>query len=751
MARTHEATTAAALAPVYELAARCLAQLCGDAEPSTSMRWAAARKAMTAAARARLCATGTEANGELFAAAPTGASAAQRAALATVPEPQWPTATPPPSFAQLGAMYPELLASAERKRSGAWFTPQALALPTASRVLRPLLLHQPLPLVCDPAVGSGAFLLAALREISAATGADKAHIAAHCLHGMDLDPTAASLACWSLHEACEGNPPPIQTLEAHIRCGDGLLEGDAGGSDAVLGNPPWDTWQDERRERHAADSAQQRSAAVPQLRDHFAHQGRGKLYTYRLFVERAYQLLRPSGRLGLIVPASLWFDRDAAPLRELLLERCSWEWLFAFVNRASLFAIDRRYRFGVIVARKGGRTDAVRVAFGADTAAAWAEAEPRHHRYLRTDLAALSPHAKTFVEIGSERDLALLRHLNAHGRPLLGEHGLCTWRQGDFNMTSDRDRFVACRAAERSGWRQEPDGTWRHPSEPGERRALWQGAMIGTLHPQMGAYDSGSGRGVRWRRAAPSGKTEPQYLVESNAAAAMGPRIGLRALSNATNERSAIACLLADEPCGNSLGVLTARPDSRTPWRDCAFAAGVLASLTYDWALRLRLSGTNLNRFLLEDTVLPACDLATQVAIAQRTLRLCAILPWHASSWRASQREGWLPADWSFATHAATADAERRRIHAELEAYVAMAFGLTADDFAWILRDCAHPAASLRKSTLTRGLDQRGFWRLDRELPPEERLPARALQCFAARGADSNAAETPQPATIELR
>ena len=751
MARIQRAPAAAAIATLRELATTCLAPLRGASEPSPAMRWAAARKAITAAARARLHARGIAATGELFAARPIGIGAAQLAALAALTEPQWPSSAPRLDFAQLGAAYPALLAAAARKRTGAWFTTPNLATPTANRVLRPLLVQQPRPRVCDPAVGSGAFLLAALHEICAATGAAKALVATQCLYGLDLDPTAASLACWSVHEACDDDPPSIHALEAHIRCGDGLLERDASTMDAVLGNPPWDTWQDERRERTAADATHPRSAVIAPLRERFVHQGRGKLYTYRLFVERAYQLLRPGGRLGLIVPGGLWFDRDAAPLRELLLEQCSWEWLFAFVNRASLFAIDRRYRFGVIVASQGGRTDAVRVAFGADTAEAWATAEPRHLRYLRTDLPVLSPHAKTFVEVGSDRDLALLRHLNAHGRPLLGAQGLCTWRQGDFNMTSDRGRFVACRAAERDGWRQGADGRWRHPQRPGAMQALWQGAMIGTLHPQVGAYDSGTARGVRWRPAATDGRTEPQYLVEDGAVAVHGPRVGLRALSNATNERSAIACLLADEPCGNSLCVLTARPDSHAVVGDCAFAAGVLASLTYDWALRLRLSGTNLNRFVLEDTALPACDRATQVAIAQRALRLCAILPWHTTTWHIAQQEGWLPMTWSPATHAATRAAERRQIHAELEAYVAYAFGLTAADFAWMLRDCAHPVETLRKPAFTRSLNQRGFWRIDRELPPEERLPAQALRCFAALTADAYARCQPQPAATELR
>src|SRR6185436_20912191 len=90
------------------------------------------------------------------------------------------------------------------------------------------------------------------------------------------------------------------------------------------------------------------------LRARFGHQGPGKLQTYRLFTEQAVTLLRPGGRLGLLLPASLWFDRGARPVRELLLDQCRWEWLFAFENRHALFPIDCRYRFGAVIAEKGG-------------------------------------------------------------------------------------------------------------------------------------------------------------------------------------------------------------------------------------------------------------------------------------------------------------------------------------------------------------------------------------------------------------
>lgn len=699
------------------------------------LRWAAARRVVAAAAAARLAARGQPTAGSLFTAMPPGASAGRRAALVLVGAADPGEAARPedaPPLATLATAYPGLLQSTARKRTGAWFTPQTLAAPTVQRTLAPLARAAgPPPRVCDPAAGGGAFLLAALEHLAAATGRPRGELlAAGTLSGVDLDPTAAGLAALALHEACGEGAPPIARIEAHLRCGDGLAEFRAGSFDAVVGNPPWETLQGSRREGAAAGvDAIGREA----LRARFGLRGRGKVYTYRLFVARALELLRDGGRLGLIVPASLWFDRDAAPLRERLLDECSWEWLFGFENRRRLFAIDTRYRFAAVVAQRGGRTVAVRTAFGRDDPAEWSAAEPAHLPFPRAWVRSLSPDSGAFVEVRDRRDLELLRHLHAAGEPLLGPAGGFRWRQGDFNMTSDRHRFRLRSECERRGWRRADDGTWRRGAADPVLRPLFQGAMIGDLHPNAGAFAGGDGRAVRWREPRDPTAPEPRYLVAADGRRPTAPaRAVLRALSNATNERSAIACLLGDEPCGNSLGVLTPRHAHGRPVRECAFLAGVLGSLVWDWALRQRLAGTNLNRFVLADTVVPRADEDARDRIAAAALQLCALLPWHASLWRAARAEGWLPPGAAPAS-LPPRDVRRQRLRAALEVEVARAFRLDEAALRWILRDCDHPVTVLRDRSFARGLDAKGFWRVDRDLAPARRLPA-AVLLLAARG-----------------
>ncbi|MEZ6037662.1 MAG: N-6 DNA methylase [Planctomycetota bacterium] len=503
-----------------------------------------------------------------------------------------------------------------------------------------------------------------------------------------------------------------------VTTGDGLLDDTLapGTFDCVLTNPPWETLQS------GADAP----ARVRALRPRFVHQGSGKLYTYRLFVERALQLLRPGGRLGMVVPASLWFDRDAEPLRRLLLDECDWQWLFGFENRDKVFAIDSRYRFAVVLASKGGSTKNVRVAFGRTALAEWAAPAPQHVRYRRDELRLLSPHSGAFVEAEHRRDLDVLRRMHEAGRPLLGDadQGAFSWRQGDFNMTSHKAHFVLREHAERDGARHVGDGTFVLPD--GRRLlSLVQGAMVYDLDANAGAHLDGTGHKTRWRAALP-GELRPLYLVDADAwreAAATRPtaRLVLRALSNATNERTAIACLLPDLPCGNSLGVIAPPPDEPRPLRALAASAAVLSSLAFDWSLRLRLGGTNLNGFVLRDCVVPRLDDAVTDELARAALRLCSTAPWCAPLLVQAANEGWRG-------DAAPAHdpAERRALFTLIDRMVGDAFGLDADDITWITRGCGDTDRGERYA--------KGFWRLDRELPAADRRPARWLSTCCQGG-----------------
>jgi N-6 DNA Methylase len=260
-----------------------------------------------------------------------------------------------------------LLNTVARRRSGSHYTPRALTERVVADTLTPLLGPAPSPdevlavRVCDPALGTGAFLVAACRfladrllEAERRAGvvhgeaaarqrsAARSRIAAQCLHGVDPDELAVEVARQSLWLAIEDATLPLAAFDDALRVGEALLGppaastaehavpgGDAvprenavpreraarraptpfdwerafprvfeerGGFDAFVGNPPWVSY--------AGRAAQ---PLAPELRAAYARYA--SFHGYRnlqgLFVERCARLLRPGGRLGLVLPSSM--------------------------------------------------------------------------------------------------------------------------------------------------------------------------------------------------------------------------------------------------------------------------------------------------------------------------------------------------------------------------------------------------------------------------------------------------------------
>lgn len=142
--------------------------------------------------------------------------------------------------------------SDERRKSGSHYTPRSLTAPIVGRTLGPVLARlgaPPTPAqildlkVCDPAVGSGAFLVEACRQLGdALVTAWHAHgevpvippdedevlharrlVAQRCLYGVDRNPIAADLAKLSLWLATLARDHPFTFLDHSIRAGDSLV------------------------------------------------------------------------------------------------------------------------------------------------------------------------------------------------------------------------------------------------------------------------------------------------------------------------------------------------------------------------------------------------------------------------------------------------------------------------------------------------------------------------------------------------
>jgi hypothetical protein len=149
-----------------------------------------------------------------------------------------------------GEMY--LQPTEERRRSGSHYTPRSLTEPIVKTTLRPIfeaMGERPKPeqildlKICDPAMGSGAFLVEACRLLAdKLVTAWNTHggipkippdedphlyarriVAQRCLYGVDKNPFAVDLAKLSLWLATLARDHPFTFLDHALRCGDSLV------------------------------------------------------------------------------------------------------------------------------------------------------------------------------------------------------------------------------------------------------------------------------------------------------------------------------------------------------------------------------------------------------------------------------------------------------------------------------------------------------------------------------------------------
>lgn len=447
--------------------------------------------------------------------------------------------------------------------------------------------------------------------------------------------------------------------------------------DAVLGNPPWEAIRRHDSEFFASldgadPQAPERYAAYRQTlrqQDRIAHRlyrlhrarlaggrrlaGRGTYDAWMLFVERAHQLLAAGGGLGLVLPGAFHGSEGAAGVRRLLVDQMRLRCCYSFENRAQprLFAIDSRFKFAVVIAEKSAPAEHFSCAFyRRDTS--WLEQPHDRLCYSRQLLGRTGGDSLTFLELRSPAEQRIAEGLYGQAGPLFGEHcaqvGI-SLRQ-EVNMTYDAGAFVAATQAQ----------------PPEQFLPLHEGK---TFHQ----YSD------RW--------APPRYFLRSDSpsvrdhwrAAAGHYRLAFRAIASATNERTAIFCLL---PPGHLLG--NSAPGERTPMRrDPRAALALLAvanSFCFDWALRGRASA-NVNLFILNRCPLPSLSPAETRFLSHAALRLSCNHAGYAALWQSQLGSTEASPSWPVLD----TDLRRWEVRADIDALVAAAYGLSREEYSQVL------------------------------------------------------------------
>ncbi len=604
----------------------------------------------------------------------------------------------------------------KRKQGGIYYTPQFLVDYLVMATLGERLKECKTPeealkiRVLDPACGSGTFLVRALEEfkswfsgnaeskendggISDFTNA----VLENCIYGIDLDPSAVRLAKLNLFLHAMGTQkhlPGLNISERNSIAIDGDLPKslntgrdfplvhEQGGFDIVLGNPPWEKWKPDSQEFFEqfepgfkslpAQQAKKRMEDILKTRKYARMQWEAKLREYeiyseiyrenykfqsadvngrgvsgdidlyKVFTERFHQLLKDGGLAGIVVPSGIYTDLGAKGLRSMLFEHSQVKALYSFENRGHAIFPDvhASYKPVLLVFQKGGRTKSFPCAFFLHSNDDLQEAIENPTIMDIDFVKKSSPTSWGVLEIKSAKDYEIVQKLLKF--PPLGQKIDGAWNielSRGFDMTNDSHLFKT-------------------------------GVLAGV--PML------EGKNIeqfthKWKEA-----PTPRYKVfEKDIEANIKPEkiyhrgywMAYRLIASSTNYRTFISTIVPPGyVCGNSLAIVRL-PDLK----ELCFLAGVMNSFVVDYFMRQKISA-NINMFYFLETPVPRLSTGKEFdAIARKVAQLvCTTKEFD----ELKKLVGVEPV---------INENDRAMARAQLDVMVAKLYGITKDEFAYIL------------------------------------------------------------------
>jgi len=477
--------------------------------------------------------------------------------------------------------------------------------------------------------------------------------------------------------------------------GEGL--GVRGGFDAIITNPPWETFQPNGKEFFSEYSesvskkkmdikdydAELKRLLVDEVvktawltyQSNFNHQREffrfanqykhqvplidGKRHgkdvnLYKLFLEQCFNLLRDGGQCGMVIPSGIYTDLGATGLRELLFEKTQVTGLFGFENRQEIFeGVHRSFKFVVLTLAKGPCTESFPAAFMRHEVKELQHFPQSGALWLTTELIRrLSPDSHSVMEFKSEKDIAIAEKMLKF--PLLGKQLERVWNlelHREFNMTDDAYLL--------------------HKERPKNGLPLYEGKMIHQFDHRWGEpkywIDEQEGR-----KALLGKKEEDKGQVLEY----QGYRLAYRSIASSTNERALICTVIP--PCftGNSLNI-----SENFGIGALLVCVSFLNSFVVDWLLRQKVT-TNINMFYIYQLPVPrltAQDPPFKPIVTRAAQLICTTPEYDDLAKEVADLAGLRD------LRGLTDSQQRTQVRAELDGMIAHLYGLTEEEFRHIL------------------------------------------------------------------
>ena len=512
-----------------------------------------------------------------------------------------------------------------------------------------------------------------------------------------------------------------------------------GGFDAVIGNPPWDRIKLQEVEWFAtrlpelahAQTAAARENGVNQLRasgsplasefdaakeraealgkmvrasKHYPLLGGGDINLYSLFVERAMELVKPDGIVGLLTPSGIYADKTAANFFKSVSTRGRLGGLYDFENRRVGTAlppffpdVDSRFKFcALIFGGEERRFDETECAFFLHDSKT-IEDPDRCFTLAPADFDRVNPNTGTAPVFRTRRDAEITRRIYERHPVLVDRSGGGERRAWpiryvrQFDMTNDSHLFRTAEQLDYEGFYLVDGNRWARGEEM--YLPLYQGRMIHQFDHRANSVRVNlenthnpylSEQVTQQQHADPQFLPQSQYWVPAAAVEATFTEscdyaLAFRDIARPTDVRTVIASIAPKYGYGNSVPMLV--PDDA---QSATCLVANLNALCLDFVARQKVQGTHVNWYIAEQLAVIAPEdydrefgnTTARDLVSDHVLRLTYTADDMVPFARDLGCDG-PPFIWD--------DEERRHLRARLDALYFHLYGLTRDDAEYVL------------------------------------------------------------------
>ncbi|MFH1012058.1 MAG: hypothetical protein V1784_12605, partial [bacterium] len=250
---------------------------------------------------------------------------------------------------------------------------------------------------------------------------------------------------------------------------------------------------------------------------------------------------------------------------------------------------------------------------------------------------------------------------------------------------------------------------------------LYQGLMIWNYDCSFSGWVSGTGRSANWNPIEWKRKCViPQYLVSMSdyngrEKAIKEAKLCLRRITTAVHQRTAVASLVPNFPCGDVASVV-----QPAAIKDRLLLAVAMNLFPVDFVAKKSCTYLHLDWHVVESLSMPRLP----EEMVEYCLRLNCVIPNFSQLRIQMHALGFT----HFAKPALTLE-ERLRVDAIVQSIGLCTLSLSLFETECLLTDCDWPLEYISRSN-TPALDPKGFWRIDKDKEPELRHTVLTLIAF---------------------